>query len=126
MFPLSQLTTTLSILLVTLFFARWRIDDSRWTAAEMKTASDYDLDCENPPNPSISEIIRTIRNAAAHAFEDGNFDYMSFPEGKVVSFQTNRGGTRRVTFCTAEGFVNFISDYIRGIKQEIRRIIRSV
>ena len=121
--PLAQLKTTLSLLLVTLFFARWRVDDSRWTAAGMKTALDYDLDCENPPNPGISEIIRTLRNAAAHAFDEGNFDYMSFPEGKVVSFQTNRGGTKKVTFCTAEGFVDFLQDYIRAIKQEAVRVI---
>lgn len=120
--PLAQLTTTLSLLLSTLCFARWRIEDSSWEEG-MKKPVDYDMHCEGPENPRIAQVIRTMRNAAVHGFDDS--DYISFPEEKIVSFQTKHRGFSRVTFCTAIGFVSFIQDYIRVIKKETVKQMQS-
>ena len=114
MLPFAQLKTTLSILLSTLCFARWKVEDSHWENS-MRSLSYYDLECQGPDRPKISQVIRTIRNAAAHGFDDS--DFLTFPEGKVVSFQTTQRGISKVTFCTERGFVDFVSDYIRVIQR---------
>ena len=123
--PFAQLTTTLSLLLVTFCYARKNIftkekaEDPGWDIAGMRAPSYYDLECKRPEHPNMSQVIRTIRNAAAHGFDDD--DWLSFPQGKVVSFQTKRGDKVNsiVTFCTEKGFVRFLSDYIQAIQREI-------
>lgn len=111
--PWVQLKTNFSLLLVTLCFAR----NQSWDDTEMKPPSDYDLDCKLPKSPAISQVIRTIRNAAAHEFENRNS--ISFPEGCVASFQAKHGCriTGEVAFRTEEGFVDFLKDYIRAIQK---------
>lgn len=112
--PLAQLKTTLSILLSTLCFARWKVEDSIWET-DMKNPSDYDLECKGPKNPKIYQVVRTIRNAAAHGFDDD--DFLTFPEGKVVSFKTEYRGVSQVTFRSEKGFIDFLRDYIRVVQK---------
>ena len=114
MLPFVQLKTTLSLLLSTLCFARWRVENSDWEAG-MKKPSDYDLECEGPNDPDIFQVIRTIRNAAAHGFDDD--DFLTFPPDKVVSFKTTYRRISKVTFCSEEGFLDFVRDYLRVIQR---------
>lgn len=123
--PFAQLKTTVALLLITLCFARRkvftreRVDDPDWDKAGMRHPSTYDLDCKSPTDPDISQVIRTMRDAAAHAFDRDNS--ILFPEGKIVSFQAIRGDRvgSIVTFCTVDGFVDFLKDYIRAVQSEV-------
>ena len=114
--PFAQLKTTLSILMSTLCFARWEVDDSIWKK-NMKGASDYNMEYEGSTDPSMSEMIRTIRNATAHGFD--NEDSITFPKEKVVSFQATHSGVSKVTFCSKEGFVEFLRDYVKVVQNTV-------
>ena len=120
--PLAQLTTTLSILLITVVFARQR--DAGWWEKNMEDLRYYGIVCGGskcPERPSIYHVIRTMRNAMAHGFDhEGDDAAISFPEGSVVSFRATEGVVSTVTFGHEAGFVVFLDAFLRAIKRMIR------
>ena len=131
MLPHAQLKTTLSILLVTLCYARSTVTQEEWIEAGMKENSEcYDICIDSNRPRNVETIIRTIRNAAAHCFD--NKDRIVFPDGKILSFQTqgkisssdgasSREYDSRVEFNTADGFIKFVSDYLSAIRKIIKK-----
>jgi hypothetical protein len=110
--PLAQLKTTLAMMMVTLCFARTKVTADEWHNAGMIVRPEYDLRCKAPEQPTIDQVMRTLRNAAAHGFEDDGC--VSFPEGSIVAFQS---GSSRVVFRTARGFVMFLQDFMRAVQK---------
>ena len=65
--PWVQMKTNLSILLVTICFAR----QQKWNRAGMKSLQKYEIDCNGINSPDIDKVITIIRNAVVHEFNRG-------------------------------------------------------
>lgn len=115
---LVKLPTTMGILLVTFLLGR-EIDADRWEGRLRKPA-DYDVCCGGsrcPKSPTIHQVICTMRNALAHAFDADGGTSVSFPGDGGFTFETSKGVVSRVTFRTKMGFETFIRDYVDAIQR---------
>ena len=127
--PFAQLKTTMAILQVTLCYG-WsffrpiggertrRITVEEWREAGIQEplVDCYDLRCTGPENPDICQLLRILRSAVAHCFDDSNGHHITFAEAEVVSFRTSRHGESSVIFRTQEGFVKFVRDYVHAVE----------
>ena len=124
--PFMRLQTTLSILHVTLFYAR-SMDEPLWIES-MKGPGMYDISCSGPKcpeKPNMYQVIRVMRNAVAHEFdEESACSSVSFPSDGFVAFSAKEGVVTRVTFGTMEGTADFLEDFALAL-QKVANTMRS-
>ena len=128
----AQLKTTLSMLVITVCFASQATDD-QWREIGFNFKKEYDIEFKfkgkQKEEPSISEIIKTMRHASAHlpdnlwirSGSDNVKSNIHFDKCCVcfTSYSKNskKDENARVTFKSENGFLKFLSDYIKSIKK---------
>ena len=124
--PFMRLQTTISILHITLFFAR-SMNEDLWIES-MKGPRTYDISCSGPKcpkAPNIYQVVRVMRNAIAHEFdEESAGGSVSFPSDGFVSFSAKEGVVTGVTFGTTEGMAGFLEDFVSAL-QKVANTTRS-
>jgi hypothetical protein len=128
--PFAQLPTTLPMLTITVCFAS-SIKQDGWNEVGFSIKPEYQLkyyhgDDDQPAVATVEAVIRTIRNATAHLPDfiadshQGRPNVSFETETGLVSFYS-RSPRSRVKFSTGDGFISFLTDYLRAIRRLVTR-----
>jgi hypothetical protein len=122
--PLMNLKTALAMLSVPLCFAAKQPGEV-WQNLGWEMRPVYSVVFESPrssSSPTVQQILLTIRNAIAHVPDflvDSGHPNVSWDDSCCVRF-TARRPPASATFQTQEGFVSFLSHFIRYTRAAIR------
>jgi hypothetical protein len=130
-FQLMQLDTALGILLP-VFAYSVRVKPNVWEEVGFSIAPHYKCVTKNkdgqPCTLDTSHFLNIVRNALAHYadFLSGHDQKTVFFESGVIRFETHKGkNAGEIYFPEVDGYIHFISDFLRATKAVIRRGLSS-
>jgi len=123
--PFVQLKTGIVLLMLNAFFAA-NIEEEKWKTIEFSIRSQYDICFSRKgrqiSNPSVTDVIKTIRNACAHlpdlVLKSKDLSNVSFSPGIVTFFSKQQSSS--LTFSSKNGYILFLNDYLRAIRKLVR------
>ena len=128
---LMRLDTALGILLPVFAYSS-RVDSNTWDEVDFSIKSHYKCVTYDRSGQvcdlNTDDFLRIIRNALAHYsdFLSGHDEQTIFFEPEVIRFRatkTKKGG--EIYFPDADGYIHFISDFLRATKAVIRKGLSS-